>query len=105
MPYFLSHFILYPNFLLISSPIIIIGNDCGVFTIVGIHCQITNREVDYHQQDMDYMREKIAISIMKHKIELEVKMDSDNIFQQLVPRTKPKDEISPDDESINTIFA
>ena len=72
---------------------------------MGIHRQITNREVDYHQRDMDYMQEKIAISIMKRTIELEVKMDRVKVFHQLVPRTKPDDEIIPDDESINTIFA
>ena len=42
---------------------------------------------------------------MKRKINLEVTMDRVKVFHQLVPGTKSDDEIIPDDESINTIFA
>ena len=85
--------------LFISSTIIIIGNDCGVFVVIRIFCEATNRVVDYDQQDMDYIREKITISIMRQQIDLKVTMDRDTYQYQLADGRKP------DDESINSVVA
>ena len=87
------------SYLFISSTIIIIDNDCGVFVVIGIFCEATNRVVDYDQQDMDYIREKITISIMRKQIDLEVTMDRDKYQYQLA------DGMNSDDESINSVVA
>ena len=68
--------------LFISSPIILIGWDCGVFVVIGIFREATNRVVYYNQQDMNYIQEKITISIMREQIDLEVTMDSDKYQYQ-----------------------
>ena len=82
--------------LLIPTTIIIIATDCGVFTIKRIVCEATNQEVDYDQQHMEYLREKIIISIMRNQLDLEVTMDSKKFMEQLA------DGRTPDDESINS---
>ena len=85
--------------LLIPSAIIILVDDCGVFMIKQIFCLATNRTVDYNQQHMEYLREKIIVSIMRHQIDLEVTMDIDKCQEQLA------DGRTPDDESINSVIA
>ena len=85
--------------LFIPSTIIILADDCGVFTIKRIFCEATNRKVDYDQQHMEYLREKIIISIMRNQIDLEVIMDIDKYLEQLA------DGRTPDDESINSVIA
>ena len=82
----------------ISSAIIIIDNDCGVFVVLGIHRAATNRGVNYNQQDMDYVQEKITVSIMKQQIDLEMTMDTDKFLDQLVDGRKS------DDEGINSVI-
>ena len=85
--------------LFISSPIILIGWDCGAFVVIGIFREATNRDVYYNQQDMNYIREKITVSIMRKKIDLEVTMNLDKYQYQLDDGRKP------DDESINSVVA
>ena len=94
----LTRFIPRPTMscLLIPVTIIIIATDCGVFTIKRIICEATNQEVDYDQQHMEYLREKIIISIMRNQLDLEVTMDSKKFMEQLA------DGRTPDDESINS---
>ena len=85
--------------LFISSTTILIAWDCGVFVIIGIFREATNRDVYYNQQDMNYIREKITVSIMRKKIDLEVTMNLDKYQYQLDDGRKP------DDESINSVVA
>ena len=59
-------------------------------------CEATNQEVDYDQQHMKYLQEKIIISIMRNQLDLEVTMDSNKFMEQLA------DGRTPDDESINS---
>ena len=69
--------------LLISFVIVLIAWDCGVFVILGIYREATNRVVYYSQTDMNYIREKITVSIMKQPIDLEVRMKSEKYEYQL----------------------
>ena len=69
--------------LLISSVIVLIAWDCGVFVILGIFREATNRVVYYSQPDINYIREKITVSIMKQQIDLEVRMKSEKYEYQL----------------------
>ena len=85
--------------LFISSTTILIAWDCGVFVIIGIFREATNRDVYYNQQDMNYIREKITVSIMRQQIDLEVTMKLDKYQYQLADGRKP------DDESINSVVA
>ena len=85
--------------LFISSKIILIAWDYGVFVVIGIFREATNRVVYYDQQDMNYIQEKITISIMRQQIDLEVTMNLDKYLYQLDDGRKL------DDESTNSVVA
>ena len=79
------------------STIIIIVHNCGVFVVIKIFCDPTNRVLNYNQQDMNYMPEKITIPIMRKQIDLEETIDRDKYQYQLANESKP------DEESINSV--